>query len=107
MVVRKMRNTEPSEILPVEDVSEDARLPEEALKENRVHNTLYHVADGMEVTRVLGREEHSGVPSPDLVLLDRNLPRKDGREVPAEGKGARIFVRSLWWSRRRLKQSEI
>ena len=80
-----MPNTEPIEILMVEDNPGDARLAEEALKDSKINNSLYHVEDGVEAMRFLRREgEYASVPSPDLVLLDLNLPRKDGREVLAE-----------------------
>jgi len=78
-------NAEPIEILLVEDNPGDARLAEEALKENKVHNELHHVKDGVEAMQFLRRQaEYSQVPLPGLILLDLNLPRKDGREVLAE-----------------------
>ena len=78
-------NTEPIEILLVEDNAGDARLAEEALKESKVRNKLHHVKDGVEAMKFLRRQqEYSHVSLPDLVLLDLNLPRKDGREVLAE-----------------------
>ncbi len=81
-------NTEPIEILLVEDNPGDARLAAEALKENKVRNNLYHVKDGVEAMRFLRRQaEYADVPLPDLVLLDLNLPRKDGHEVLKEMKG--------------------
>ncbi len=81
-------NTEPIEILLVEDNPGDARLAAEALKENKVRNNLYHVKDGVEAMRFLRRQaEYADAPQPDLVLLDLNLPRKDGHEVLKEMKG--------------------
>ena len=78
-------NTEPIEILLVEDNPGDARLAVEALKDSKVRNNLYWVEDGVEAMDFLRRQkEYVGVPPPDLILLDLNLPRKDGREVLAE-----------------------
>jgi len=82
-----MNNTvaEPVEILLVEDNPGDARLAMEALKDAKVRNKLHWVKDGVEAMAFLRREgEHSSAPRPDLVLLDLNLPRKDGREALAE-----------------------
>jgi chemotaxis family two-component system response regulator Rcp1 len=81
-------NTGPIEILMVEDNPRDVRLAEEALKDSKIKNNLYHVEDGVSAMRFLNREaEYTHAPHPDLVLLDLNLPRKDGREVLAEIKG--------------------
>ena len=73
------------EILMVEDNPADARLTEEALKEGLLCNRLHLARDGVEAMKFLRREEpFSDAPRPDVVLLDLNLPRKDGREVLAE-----------------------
>lgn len=72
------------EILLVEDNEGDIRLTREALKEGRIRNRLNVVSDGEQALRFLRREqEFAGMPRPDLVLLDLNLPRLDGREVLA------------------------
>jgi CheY-like chemotaxis protein len=73
------------EILLVEDNAGDARLALEALREAKVHNHLSWVTDGVEALAFLRREDpYAQSPRPDLILLDLNLPRKDGREVLAE-----------------------
>jgi CheY-like chemotaxis protein len=75
----------PIEILLVEDNPGDARLAIEALREAKVGNRLNVVQDGVEAVAFLRREgEYAGAPRPDLILLDLNLPKKDGREVLAE-----------------------
>lgn len=75
------------DILLVEDNPGDARLAQEALKEGRMPSRLKVVVDGVEAMSYLRREgEHSGAPRPHLVLLDLNLPRKDGRQVLVEMK---------------------
>jgi CheY-like chemotaxis protein len=77
----------PVEILLVEDNLGDARLTREALKEGKIRNNLHHAKDGVEALQFLRREgEHADVPVPDIVLLDLNLPKKDGRQVLAEMK---------------------
>jgi len=80
-------NTEPIEILLVEDNPGDARLTLEAMREAKVRNRIHVVEDGVEAMEFLRRQGRFGdAPRPDLILLDLNLPRKDGREVLAEVK---------------------
>lgn len=80
-----VRRTVPIEILLVEDNPGDVRLTVEALKEAKVRNNLHVATDGVEAMEFLRRAGgHAGAPRPDLVLLDLNLPRKDGREVLQE-----------------------
>jgi CheY-like chemotaxis protein len=77
----------PIDVLLVEDNPGDVRLTMEALKDGKVRNDLYVARDGVEAMAFLHREgQYTEVPRPDLVLLDLNLPRKDGREVLAEMK---------------------
>jgi CheY-like chemotaxis protein len=79
--------TQPIEILLVEDNPGDADLARVALGRSEVPNTLSVVDDGEKAMDYLRREgAYPGVPRPDLILLDLNLPRKDGREVLAEVK---------------------
>lgn len=75
------------EILLVEDNPGDALLTREALEGSRVLNTISHVSDGAMAMSFLRREgAYTTAPRPDLVLLDLNLPKKDGRAVLAEMK---------------------
>jgi len=75
----------PIEILLVEDNPGDVRLTVEALREAKVCNHLAVAADGVEALEFLHRHgRHTLAPRPDLILLDLNLPRKDGREVLAD-----------------------
>jgi two-component system, chemotaxis family, response regulator Rcp1 len=77
----------PIDILLVEDSEGDARLAFEAMKDSKIRNTLHRVADGEEAMDFLHRKgRHANAPRPDLILLDLNLPKKDGREVLAEVK---------------------
>ena len=73
-------------VLLVEDDPGDVVLIREAFEDNKVHNTLHVVSDGVQALAFLRNEgEHAAAPRPDLVL-DLNLPRMDGREVLAEVK---------------------
>ncbi len=70
------------EILLVEDNPGDVRLTKEALREGKVYNNLHWAKDGVEALEFLRREgRHAKAPRPDIILLDLNLPKKDGREV--------------------------
>ncbi|HEX2967679.1 MAG TPA: response regulator [Bacteroidales bacterium] len=73
------------DILIVEDNPGDARLIKEVLNDDRVFSSLYLVNDGVEAMSFLHNEgRYSKMPRPDLIILDLNLPKKDGREVLAE-----------------------
>jgi len=75
----------PVDILLVEDNEGDARLAKEAMRDSKISNTIHHVSDGVEAMAFLRKEgKYADTPRPDLILLDLNLPRKDGREVLAD-----------------------
>jgi CheY-like chemotaxis protein len=77
----------PIEVLLVEDDHGDVVLITEAFEHNKVNNRLNVVADGVEALQFLRREDpYEDASEPDLILLDLNLPRKDGRQVLAEVK---------------------
>lgn len=79
------KNVRPAQILLVEDNPGDVGLTIEALKEAKVLNKLTVVKDGMEALSLLRRQgPYARAARPDLILLDLNLPKKDGREVLAE-----------------------
>ena len=73
------------DILLVEDSEPDARLTQKAFRDARVQNRLWIVEDGVEAMNFLRRQgRYANHPRPDLILLDLNLPRKDGRQVLKE-----------------------
>ncbi len=87
-------NGRPIEILLVEDSPGDVRLTIEALKDGKVRNNLSVVGDGEEALAFLRRQgKYADAPLPDLVLLDLNLPKMDGREVLAEIKNDSLLKR--------------
>ncbi len=84
----------PIEILLVEDNPGDVRLTREALSESKIRNRISVVPDGEEAMAFLRREgKYEDAPRPDLILLDLNMPRKDGREVLTEVKRNPEFKR--------------
>jgi CheY-like chemotaxis protein len=77
----------PIEVLLVEDDPGDVLMTREAFEDYKVKNNLHVVSDGVEALSFLrGEGEYAGSPRPDLILLDLNLPLKDGRQVLAEVK---------------------
>lgn len=82
------------EILLIEDNPGDVDLTKEALEESKLHNNLYVVNDGVAACDFLfKRGEYLDAPTPDLILLDLNLPKKDGREVLCEIKSDQTLKR--------------
>lgn len=83
--MNEIQRGRPIEILMVEDNPGDVRLTKEALKDAKVSNTLRVVEDGAAALDYLHRRGvHADAPRPDLILLDLNLPKKNGREVLEE-----------------------
>ncbi len=75
------------DILLIEDNPGDVRMTQEVLKESNILNKMYAVGDGVEAMAFLRQEgKYADAPRPDIILLDLNLPRKDGHEVLAEVK---------------------
>ncbi len=84
----------PVQILIVEDNPADARLVREVMRDSKVLNEIHWVPDGVEALDFLYRRgKHAGAPRPNLIFLDLNMPRKDGRAVLAEVKADEILRR--------------
>ena len=83
-----MKRENSATILLVEDNPDDVILTKEALKEGKIKNSFYDVGDGVEAMAFLRKQgKYKDSPRPDIIFLDLNLPKKDGREVLAEIKG--------------------
>lgn len=82
------------EILLVEDNPGDVRLIEEVFKEAKIKNKLVIASDGVQALEILNGTEKEGPFTPDLILLDLNLPKKDGRELLGELKQNPLFRRT-------------
>lgn len=94
MAVDAAAAARPIEILLVEDNPGDARLAQEALRDSKIENAIHVAKDGVEAMAYLrGEPPFAGATRPDLILLDLNLPRKDGRQVVAEIKADDRFKR--------------
>jgi CheY-like chemotaxis protein len=84
-MTNREKQIRPIDILLVEDAPSDVRLTREALKDAKILNTLHVVQDGVAAMDFLRQQgQYAGNPRPALILLDLNLPKKDGREVLAE-----------------------
>ena len=89
-----LNSGQPIEILLIEDNPGDVRLTVEVFKEAKIQNNLHVVKDGIEAMSFLQRKgKYSHVSRPDLILLDLNLPKKDGRELLAEIKNDSLLRR--------------
>lgn len=86
-------HTRPIEILLVDDNPADVRLAKEAMKDAKVWNRICEAYDGDQAMAFLNKQgDYREAPTPDLVILDLNMPRKDGREVLAEMRADKRFT---------------
>ena len=91
-----VKKTRPVNVLLIEDNPGDVRLTKEAFKEGNMSVNLSVVMDGVEATKYLTKDEkYADAVMPDLILLDLNLPKKDGREVLQEIKTNPKLLRIL------------
>jgi len=87
-----MEHIKPIVILMAEDSPSDADLAREAFQNGKLVNELIIVPDGVEAMAFMRRQgKYAGAPRPDIIMLDLNMPKKDGREVLAELKQAPQF----------------
>ena len=84
-MINNLTNTRPAEILLVEDNEDDVELTRIGFKKSKLLLNLHHAKDGVECMEFLRKQgAFASAPRPDLILLDLNMPRMDGREVMAE-----------------------
>jgi chemotaxis family two-component system response regulator Rcp1 len=84
-MINNLTNTRPAEILLVEDNEDDVELTRIGFKKSKLLLNLHHAKDGVECMEFLRKQgAYGNAPRPDLILLDLNMPRMDGREVLAE-----------------------